>query len=289
MARSYTLNRQIFAANAETTLPVSPQVGRPYRNTGITSSIFKNGWPFSTVVNSADFNQIMYLITALLGEVESTGLLYWANNINYQTGALVSYSPSANKTNIMVALQPSGPDFGGYKSPGTNPTYWESIFDENALSNVPIGGVVAFAGTNITPPTGYLKCNGSALSRTTYDKLFAAIGTTYGIGNGSTTFNVPDFRGMFLRGDGGNAKAIGVKQDESLPNISGTLPGAENEDYWAEVSGAFYKTDTTNRFGLSSHDNNNINVGFSASSSNSIYSGSHVTPVNYAIQWLIKY
>lgn len=51
-----------------------------------------------------------------------------------------------------------------------------------------------------TAPTGWLKANGAAVSRTTYAALFAAIGTTYGAGNGSTTFNLPDLRGEFIRG-----------------------------------------------------------------------------------------
>jgi phage-related tail fiber protein len=51
-----------------------------------------------------------------------------------------------------------------------------------------------------TAPTGFLKANGAAVSRTTYADLFAAIGTTFGAGDGSTTFNVPDLRGEFIRG-----------------------------------------------------------------------------------------
>jgi len=50
-----------------------------------------------------------------------------------------------------------------------------------------------------TAPTGYLKANGAAISRTTYADLFAAIGTTFGTGDGSTTFNLPDLRGEFIR------------------------------------------------------------------------------------------
>ena len=50
-----------------------------------------------------------------------------------------------------------------------------------------------------TAPTGFLKANGAAVSRTTYADLFAAIGTTFGSGDGSTTFNVPDLRGEFIR------------------------------------------------------------------------------------------
>ena len=63
---------------------------------------------------------------------------------------------------------------------------------------VPSGTVHLFATT--TAPTGYLECDGSAVSRTTYADLFAIIGTTWGAGNGSSTFNLPDLRGEFVRG-----------------------------------------------------------------------------------------
>lgn len=68
----------------------------------------------------------------------------------------------------------------------------------NLVGIVPVGGVIACA--NSTVPTGFLECNGAAIDRTTYAALFTAIGTTYGVGNGSTTFNIPDLRGEFLRG-----------------------------------------------------------------------------------------
>lgn len=63
----------------------------------------------------------------------------------------------------------------------------------------PMAGMVAAFARN-TAPAGWLKANGAAVSRTTYASLFAAIGTTFGAGNGSTTFNLPDMRGEFLRG-----------------------------------------------------------------------------------------
>lgn len=62
----------------------------------------------------------------------------------------------------------------------------------------PTGAVMGFAMSTV--PTGWLECNGAAVSRTTYATLFAKIGTTFGAGNGSSTFNVPDMRGEFLRG-----------------------------------------------------------------------------------------
>ena len=66
------------------------------------------------------------------------------------------------------------------------------------IGGVPIGAVFYFAAN--TAPTGFLKANGAAVSRTTYAALFAITGTTYGAGDGSTTFNVPDLRGEFIRG-----------------------------------------------------------------------------------------
>ena len=67
-----------------------------------------------------------------------------------------------------------------------------------AAITTPPGAVQAFARS--TPPIGWLRCNGAAVSRTTYNTLFAAIGTTFGAGDGSTTFNLPDLRGEFIRG-----------------------------------------------------------------------------------------
>ncbi len=62
------------------------------------------------------------------------------------------------------------------------------------------GTIAIHSGDTTSIPTGYLECNGQAISRTTYASLFSTIGTTYGIGDGSTTFNLPDLRGEFIRG-----------------------------------------------------------------------------------------
>ena len=90
----------------------------------------------------------------------------------------------------------------------------------------PTGSVYTFAGATV--PTGWLKCNGALLSRTTYAALFAVIGTTYGAGDGSTTFALPDLRGEFVRGfDDGRAidsgRALGSKQGDAIRNMSGEV------------------------------------------------------------------
>ena len=80
-------------------------------------------------------------------------------------------------------------------------------------SGLPIGSVIPFAGGS--GPSGFLLCNGQSVSRITYSALFAVIGTIYGAGDGSTTFNVPDMRAQFVRGvyDG---RTLGSKQDGSF-------------------------------------------------------------------------
>jgi microcystin-dependent protein len=88
-----------------------------------------------------------------------------------------------------------------------------------ATAGVQTGTVISVAMNSA--PTGYLKCNGAAVSRTTYAALFAAISTTFGVGDGSTTFNLPDLRGEFVRGwvdDGSvdSGRAFGSTQADEL-------------------------------------------------------------------------
>jgi len=73
------------------------------------------------------------------------------------------------------------------------------------LAICPTGTVFPFAGT--TAPNGWLLCDGSAVSRTIYSRLFSVLSSSCGSGDGSTTFNIPDYRGVFMRGvDGGTAR-----------------------------------------------------------------------------------
>jgi microcystin-dependent protein len=91
---------------------------------------------------------------------------------------------------------------------------------DSVSSAVPSGAVFYFAMTSA--PTGYLSCDGSAVSRTTYADLYTAIGDTFGAGDGSTTFNLPDLRGEFVRGynSAGSGKdsgrSFGSQQDDAI-------------------------------------------------------------------------
>lgn len=108
------------------------------------------------------------------------------------------------------------------------------------------GTILYVAGD--TPPPGYLKADGSAVSRLEYAALFAVIGTQYGEGDGQTTFNLPDLRGEFLRGvdDGRGVDAgrvIGSTQGDAIRNITGEYRrGLVNENTIPDAgatSGAF--------------------------------------------------
>lgn len=80
-----------------------------------------------------------------------------------------------------------------------------------ALPTVKPGTILPFGGASADVPSGYLYCDGSAVSRTTYASLFAAIKTTWGAGNGSTTFNLPDGRGrhFFGKATSGTGSTLG--------------------------------------------------------------------------------
>ncbi len=97
----------------------------------------------------------------------------------------------------------------------------------NTSSGIKAGTVAHFAAA--AAPTGWLKANGATISRTLYAALFTSIGTTYGAGDGATTFVIPDLRGEFLRGfDDGRgvdtARGIGTAQGQSIQAHTHAIP-----------------------------------------------------------------
>ena len=104
---------------------------------------------------------------------------------------------------------------------------------EPAADLTPTGMISAFAGSSA--PTGWFMCDGSAKNRTTENNLFDAIGTTFGTGDGSTTFNLPDLRGIFPRGAGVNGTM--TKADTSA--FDGGNVGDENNDKMQQLTGSW--------------------------------------------------
>ena len=166
--------------------------------------------------------------------------------------------------------------------------YLQNSLNDLSYDCVPIGTIISYCINN-NIPYGYLICDGSAISRTTYNILFQLIGTTYGIGDGETTFNIPNLTDKFLQGN----SVAGTNKDAGLPNITGTVGGTGGgEPKFGTQSGAFYPqynvsyaSATTNSNGYSRTDGIILN----ASRSSSIYGNSTtVQPPAMTVRFLIK-
>lgn len=145
----------------------------------------------------------------------------------------------------------------------------------------PVGTIIAVAYTGV--PEGYMHCNGAAVNRTTYVNLFNKIGTTYGAGDGSTTFNLPNTVARFLEGGIG----AGTYYEAGLPNITGNISA-----FKSSISGAFVGSNNTNRYDgwNDNEDEYAVSTSFDASRSNSIYGASTtVQPPAMTVIYCIKY
>jgi len=135
----------------------------------------------------------LFTVSLDFGAGVFTGTNYWVQ---------MNVSPAG--ANTFAALTP--------RQQLTPAPYALSLVSPQATALCPPGSVMAYMGTNA--PNGWLMCDGSAISRTQYAALFAVLGTASGQGDGSTTFNLPDMRGEFLRGvDNGSTGVSGRDPD----------------------------------------------------------------------------
>ena len=157
----------------------------------------------------------------------------FTGTVTIPAGASISgYAPLASPTFTGTPAAPTA-------AAGTNTTQLATTAFVLA-NNVPAGAVDFFAMN--TAPTGYLKANGAAISRTTYATLFSAIGTSYGAGDGSTTFTLPDLRGEFLRAwaDGravDTGRTFGSFQDQAyLSHAHGVNDPSHRHDVYYDIN-----------------------------------------------------
>ncbi len=162
-----------------------------------------------------------------------------------------------------------------------------------------IGDIIPHFGT--TPPPGTLVCDGSEVSREAYAELYQEIGALCGPGDGSTTFNLPDLRDVWLVW-AGTQHVAGEEIAEGLPNITGscTLHGGDGGTFFDTryAVGAFMgaakslgKNRSLNNVGTTSGTNTSFDrLAMDASDSNTIYGAStHVTPESVAVLPCIVY
>ena len=154
------------------------------------------------------------------------------------------------------------------------------------LSPVPIGSI-AYAHE---VPTGWLECNGAAISRTKYARLFKKIGTKYGAGDGSTTFNLPNLHHRVLEATT-TISEVAKTVEAGLPDIAGSIGSMSATGTPATAQGAFKWTSTLRGRKVVTDIDSPVEYDpdFQASRSNAIYSGSSFQPNALRLLSIIKH
>lgn len=156
------------------------------------------GWPLALVAaNHApimeDMNALCYVFAYMLANLFQDGVPAWDAGTTYYTGSIVRRDGSSD---MYASTQD---DNVGNAVPTTKASnsFWSYI-----RTGPPTGSIIAFAGPSLNVPGDFLPCNGIAISRSAFPDLFAAIGTTWGAGDGVTTFNIPNLNERMIVGIG---------------------------------------------------------------------------------------
>ena len=258
-----------------------------------------NGWlVLGSLTDAAHTNNFGLATKAspdFTGTVDSAGDIVMGG-----TGALklpngtTAQRPTAAKGQIR--FNSTTTEFEGY-----NGSAWGGL-----ASGVPVGTILAHAAN--TPPTGFLECNGSNISRSTYATLFSAISTTFGVGDGSSTFALPDLRGQFIRGWANTgstdaSRVFGSTQTDQNKNHTHTTDSTSltggirkiSEGFGAggSATGVFTKTaDGNNTITGSSSTSPVGGVDFDGTHTHTISSsggGTEARPTNLALMYIIKF
>jgi phage-related tail fiber protein len=146
----------------------------------------------------------------------------------------------------------------------------------------------------MTAPPGWLLCDGSAVSRTSYATLFAVMGTAYGAGDGATTFNLPDFRGRFLRGTDNGAGNDPDRTNRTALNAGGNVGdsiGSYEADSFAShthtYGGEFTVEPIVGGHVQGGHDTTYTIWGYPGTTSPA--GGTETRPVNVGVNFIVKY
>lgn len=157
----------IFAEDASTTIPPTPIAGQSYRDPDAGPASSPDGWPYAQLVNSAEFNQLMFQWSSLLSIMDLKGILGWSDLKDYTERSITFGSDG----NIYVWLQESGPGTGaGVKDPVSEPAYWQTLTDfvgANDTLNAPIATVAAASTIDLTagaPSTSQIAISGTGVS-----------------------------------------------------------------------------------------------------------------------------
>lgn len=226
-----------------------------------------------------DVNALFKLLGDSIFYAMTGGIASYNATYDYPAGALVKYN------NILYeAIQANGAD--STVAAPTDSIYWSQIPTYADLSDLmPTGVILPFGGSTV--PNGWLLANGAAASRSGKARLFSVYGTTFGAGDGSTTFNLPDLRDRYIIGV--NTNALGTQIAEQLPNISGgglIVTGSSNS-----YTPPLRTGNDPNRYQFQSggQDLGYVPLYFNAHDSKAVYIDSgKVYPLSLALNFIIK-
>jgi hypothetical protein len=185
-------------------------------NTGSVNITSKSGGGMTATTNNLAF-------TSIAGDLSTDA--YGSNTMDGGSIVITSASTTELTSASNTTITSSSGDIDMLATNGEISLDTPAIRIANAFASftfIPVGTI--HSSVVSTLPSGYLRCNGNAVSRSTYSRLFSAIGTTFGSGDGITTFNLPNFSGAFLRGQGNQtvggvtytAPAIGTAQQDQV-------------------------------------------------------------------------
>lgn len=267
MAKIVRATQKIFAQNAPTNqittfgtaMTANPNNSRDLAD--IQNANFLSGWASAIQADKApyeeDTNGLCYAITSQLAYLFQQGCAEWDAGTTYYTNSICTVVQDG-----LLIIKRSLSDDNIGNNPLTDSVNWTDYFSSRVIHT--IGEPIISLNSILEDNEIWLE--GAAVSRTTYADLFAVYGTTYGIGDGSTTFNLPDFRNRAIWGANGFGYIAA-----GLPNITGTF--SASAWYYSIATGAFQNTEagTASYEGRGGYDRI---VDFSASRSSAIYGAS---------------
>ena len=194
---------------------------------------------------------------------------------------------------------PAGTTAQRPSSPAPGDTRWNTTLAQQEIytglawervGGIPSGSVVSMASETV--PTGYLECNGAAVSRSAYSQLYSSIGTRFGAGDASSTFNLPDLRGRFVRGwdHGASIDPDASSRTNSGDGNTGDKVGTKQDSQNKTHTHAYTDPVIGNFQGLT-HDSNGSAAEFPTTNggTSGAHGGSEARPININLMYVIKY
>ena len=291
MAKIQRKAQKIFAGNAnasEIAVFGSMKTGTPVYSSDIEtlqSTAYGLGWDDALLADKAPYleemNGVQYGLSSQIAYLLQEGISEYDSNTTYYKNSVVK---DPNESNEVALYRSLTNDNTG--NPLTDTVNWGRMY---ITTTGYIGQPQFTLNFSATLPANCIWLEGAEVSRTTYSNLFSIYGTTYGAGDGSTTFNLPDFRGRAIWG----ADTAGYLS-AGLPNIWGNAGGGDNEGIWDNgwSNGALLVGKENRKFVShgSGSGSNATYIDFNASRYNSIYGNSTtVQPPSIKVRIYTRY